>query len=234
MPRARGLVIPRTLRSGGLLRSIWQLNVHLLRDYGWLRSMRERRAVDKDGQPIPWMTYPAIDFLSQLDLRAKTVFEYGAGASTFYFAARAQRVLSIESDPEWYAELRLRLPENCWIFLSESDPQIYADQIAAHGRLDVIVVDGPGAARPLCCRRALEHLAPGGVVVLDNSDMWPGSAAILRDAGLIQVDLTGFAPLQPHAHTTSVFFDRAYGFRPRGDRQPLKSVAQPSEPWKGF
>ena len=208
--------------------------MHVLRDYGWLRSMRERRAVDAEGNPIPWMTYPVVDFLSQLDLRDKTVFEYGAGASTLYFAARARRVVSVESDPAWWEQLKPRLPANAEVLLESGSAEEYAARIGRYDRFDLIVVDGPGAARPLCCEQALHHLAPGGMIVLDNSDMWPGSAAIVRAAGLIQADFTGFAPLEPHAHTTSVFFQRDYGFQPMHVHQPRKSVAQPAEPWPGF
>jgi hypothetical protein len=120
---------------------------------------------------------------------------------------------------------------HCEVVLSASDSDTYARQIRPHGTFDVIVIDGPGETRSPCCREALRHLAPGGFVVLDNSDLWPAAAAILRESGLIQVDFTGFAPLGPHAHTTSVFFERGYRFSPCGARQPVKSVAQPVEPW---
>jgi hypothetical protein len=230
----RKWIVPRTFRSGGLIRSAWRLSVHSLRDYGWVRSMREGRCVNAAGEPIPWLTYPAVDFLSQFNYAEKSVFEYGAGASTLFWARRARRVVSVESDPEWVNTLRPELPANCELILSSAVVTEYAGQLASRGQFDVIVVDGTGESRPACCRAALEHICAGGIIVLDNSDLWPGSAAILREAGLIQVDFTGFAPLQSHAHTTSVFFTRDYRFEPRGHLQPEKSIAQPAEPWPGF
>ena len=227
-------LLPRTLRSGGLIRSTLQFGAHVLRDYGWWRSFREGRCVDGAGQPIPWLTYPAIDFLSQLDYSEKAIFEYGSGSSTLFWSARAQRVVSVEHDAAWHEKVMRDLPANCELVLCSSDANAFAAQIDGRGEFDVIVIDGTGESRPLCSRRALSHLKPGGMIVLDNSDLWPGSAAILRSGGLIQVDFTGFAPLQSHAHTTSVFFTRDYGFASRWPEQPRKSVAQPSQPWPGY
>jgi Methyltransferase domain len=196
--------------------------------------MRERQPVDAAGEPIPWLTYPAIDFLSQFDYRGKSVFEYGSGASTLFWARRADRVVSVESDPHWIETLRRSLPANCKIVPSSPAAEEYAGHIARYGDFDVVIVDGTGESRPTCCGMAIKHLSPGGIVVLDDSDLWPRSAAILRNAGLIQVDFTGFAPLQSHARTTSIFFKRDYCLQPIHDLQPHKSVAQVQDAWPGY
>jgi anti-sigma factor RsiW len=39
-------------------------------------------------QPVPWLARPVLDFLYQLDLSNARVFEYGGGASTWYWARR--------------------------------------------------------------------------------------------------------------------------------------------------
>jgi hypothetical protein len=51
-------LIPRALRSGGSLRSVAAVVSHLLQDYGWLRSMREKKVVDATGVPIPGLPIP--------------------------------------------------------------------------------------------------------------------------------------------------------------------------------
>jgi len=196
--------------------------------------MRGGRCVNADGQAIPWFTYPAVEFLSQLDYSSKRVFEYGAGTSTLFWDQRAANIVAVETSEQWLASVRNQASARCSVILSTEDPNEYANQIQAYGDFDVIVIDGPGQTRPACCRQALHHLAPGGIVILDNSDLWPASAAILRDADLIQVDFTGFAPLAVHAHTTSLFLRRDYAFSARGSIQPHKSIAQPADPWPGF
>src|SRR5262245_31531933 len=73
--------------------------------YGHLKSVRAGRSVDAAGRPIPWYTYPAIEYLRQLDLSEKTVFEYGSGNSTLFWAECAARVVTVEDDERWSERL---------------------------------------------------------------------------------------------------------------------------------
>src|SRR5690554_2742040 len=70
------------------------------------------RPVDAAGLPIPWYTYPAIEYLSALDFRNCAVLEWGCGNSTLFWAARAKTVLSIENDPKWHDEMKQQAPAN--------------------------------------------------------------------------------------------------------------------------
>src|SRR3954447_8579526 len=89
----------------------------LWRDYGHLASVRAGRAVDRDGNPLPWYSYPAIEYLRQLDFRTKTVFEYGSGMSTLFWASVACRVVSVEDDERWFASIAPRVPLNATVLL---------------------------------------------------------------------------------------------------------------------
>lgn len=70
------------------------------KEYAIERSIDEKVCADKDGNPIPWYTYPAIEYLSQFDYGGKRVFEYGCGYSSLFWAERAAKVISIEDNPE--------------------------------------------------------------------------------------------------------------------------------------
>ncbi len=223
--------VPRTFRSGGTVRSIGMLMHSVLISYGWLRSQREKRCVDAVGNPIPWFTYPAIDFLSGLNLSCKRVFEWGSGNSTLFWGGVAYEVISVETSLQWYEYLAPRVPTNCLVLLSNKDRLSYVEVIDKYDRFDVIVIDGEVEHRKECCLHALEHIGESGIIILDNSDRCVGSTEVLRGANLIQVDFTGFAPLNVYAHTTSIFFTRGYDFAPRHGRQPQRSVAQPYSPW---
>src|SRR5437762_2857857 len=83
-----------------------------LKDDGWLRSFREERCVDAEGRPLPWLTYPAIEFLAARVRPEMRVFEYGSGQSTLWWAARVRQVISCEHDPAWAERLRDQLPAN--------------------------------------------------------------------------------------------------------------------------
>jgi hypothetical protein len=203
-------------------------------DYAHLESGRSSSCVDAKGNPVPWYTYPAIEYLKQLDFSRSSVFEYGSGNSTLFWASRAARVVSVEDDPEWY---RLRAPDtprNCELIL-QTDLNDYPRAIRQSGmRFDVIVVDGAarGRTRLKCSREALAHLREGGMIILDNSDWLPESARILREADLIEVDMTGFGPINRYAWTTSFFLHRAFAFSPRGARQPVPGPGAREQNWE--
>jgi hypothetical protein len=191
----------------------------LWRDYAHFRTVVSRSAVDREGNPLPWYTYPAIEFLSQLDFSERSVFEFGSGNSTLFWAGVARRVVSVENDEGWFETVRSRVPRNAEVIF-EKDRAELAHVLPRRGeRFDVIVVDGPGRLK--CARAALAAVNPGGLIILDNSDWLPESARVLREAGLLQVDMTGFAPICAHVQTTSLFFDRTFNVPPRTGRQPL-------------
>ena len=81
-------------------RPLLQLQHGFLFQYGWLKSWWRGRPVDAAGKPLPWLTYPAIDFISQFDFSDAIVFEWGSG---FYINSvlpeeAAKRLRSIRVD----------------------------------------------------------------------------------------------------------------------------------------
>ncbi len=208
----------------------WRLFVILNFGYGYLRSVATETPLDNDLNPNPWYTYPAVEYLKQLDFRDKRVFEYGCGHSTLFWAARAQHVVSVEHNREWYETMASRVPTSCQVIF-EPESNAYASTIDEfHDGFDVIVVDGlvTGRTRLKCAKAAVRRLRPGGMIILDNSDWLPESSRYLRTSGLIEIDMTGFAPINDYTCTTSFYLHRAFAFEPLGDRQPMHGTgAQP-------
>lgn len=181
------------------------------RDLGWHRSANSRRSVDADGREIPWFTYSAIQWLDKVLNRDLALFEYGAGSSTVWLAARVNRIESVESDHSWFNELDQ--PENGsivfhpsgddWWHGEASDP--YVVSITAGGPWDVIVVDG--LARTQCAERAIEELTDVGFIVLDDTDKAGciEAIAVLRNAGFRQLDFWGVKPAVGVISCTSIF-----------------------------
>ena len=48
--------------------------VTLAFDYNQLGSMKKKNCLDKNNNPIPWYTYPAIEYLQNLDFAKKGFF----------------------------------------------------------------------------------------------------------------------------------------------------------------
>jgi hypothetical protein len=89
--------------------NIEELQRLFLQPSGWLRSQVEQAPVRADGEPLPWFTYGAIEFLQRVVRPSDSVFEYGAGHSTLWWQAHVQRVCAVEHDTEWCERLRPRL-----------------------------------------------------------------------------------------------------------------------------
>ncbi len=187
-------------------------------ELGHLRSMRERAAVDATGRPVPWYTYPAIEFLRQLDLGSFDVLEFGAGNSTAFWAERARRVVSVESDPAWYRRLAADVRDNQTLWLHENCASYVAAPAALEMRFDIVVIDGRW--RKSCAEAATRYLKSDGLLVFDNADWFPASCALLRRAGLLQLDLSGFSPINDYRSTTAIFV-RAGTRLQEGYRNPL-------------
>ncbi|MFA6180406.1 MAG: hypothetical protein WC696_12410 [Candidatus Methylopumilus sp.] len=216
------------------LRLVAQIQRGLLFQYGWLRSWREGRPVDASGAPLPWLSYPAIDFLLQFDFFDATVFEWGSGFSTLWWAPRCRRIASVESNPQWIPYIKTLLPDSVEFIETplDVDAEVAAFETHEGAEYDVIVIDNYGTFRWRCADAAVKKLASGGMIILDNSDQCLKACEVLRGHGLVQIDFTGFAPSNGYAQTTSVFFRDRLKFKPLRNIQPHRGPAQPNGPWE--
>ena len=198
-------------------------------EFAIARTMDEKICVDKDGNPLPWYTYPAIEYLLQFDYRNKKIFEYGCGYSSLFWAERAKKVVSIEDNAEWLAKWRREFKApNLEIRAREEGPGYENSILEGKDRFDVIIIDGK--RRSYCAAAALRKLAPGGMVVLDDSDRvntseeYVEAIEMLRGANLIQVDFYGFCPMNNFTKTTSLFISRDFNFKTLNGIQPGNGI----------
>ena len=163
------------------------------KDFAIEKSIDEKICADKDGNPIPWYTYPAIEYLSQFDYSKLKIFEFGCGYSSAFWAERAKRVVSIEDKTDWFekwkSEFRYENLDIRWRDEGEGyDAAIFED----NEKYDVIVIDGK--RRKECAAAAVKALNDGGMIILDDSDRintseeYVQAVKILREADLLQVD----------------------------------------------
>lgn len=196
--------------------------------YGYERSIKENACIDVQGNPIPWLTYPAIEYLKQFDYSNKRIFEFGSGNSSLWWAQRAKEVVSVEWDKDWYeSRLAFKKP-NLKMYLRKTGEN-YSNAIFEHeGDFEVIVIDG--ACRNECAKTAVQKIAHNGIIILDNAeranDLSDHKEAVetLKSKNFIQVDFYGFAPLNGYTHSTSLFISRNFDFKTINDVQPAISI----------
>ena len=192
--------------------------------YGYGRSISENAPVDAEGHPIPWYTYPMIEYLESLDLSDLTIFEYGCGNSSLWWAKHAKKVVSVEDNREWYNKISSTLPGNASVILAE-DRAAYVNTIDSS--FDLIIVDG--SVRYQCCLKAVDHLSPGGAIILDNADCLPRCTAFLRKADLFEVAMNGVLPLAVRGGRTSIFISQPTRLKFKNHRS---AVAGADEQWE--
>jgi SAM-dependent methyltransferase len=139
----------------------------------WLASLLAIHDVARMVQlDCPWWNVAATRHIVAF-LRARPnarVFEYGSGASTVWLARRAKEVISVEHDQRWMGKVHalLRGFGNASLLNRERDAGAYSAAIDEFpGTFDLIVVDGRD--RTACLSHAVTRLAPGGIVLFDDS-----------------------------------------------------------------
>jgi predicted O-methyltransferase YrrM len=167
---------------------------------------------------LPWFSYAAIDFLEEHLSPTMSVFEYGSGGSTIFFARRAGSVTSVEDNPEWFNRVRDRVAQlginNVALRLfpfNFKEPAGFenSDYLRAlcGQHPDVIVVDGSEEwiqVRPICFRLAEEAIREGGIIILDDSWRYPSLREDNRARRVERFQSTG--PGRPGVTSTDVFF----------------------------
>lgn len=76
----------------------------------WKDSFSPGRSTMADH--VPWLTFPAIDFLEKHIKENARVFEYGGGGSSLFFLKKAEKVVTVEHDPAWFDLLKKNIPDN--------------------------------------------------------------------------------------------------------------------------
>lgn len=167
---------------------------------------------------IPWFSYAAIDFLEDFVQPHMSVFEYGSGGSTLFFARRARRVQSVEDNSQWFDWVSRRLRDkgltNASLKLCEFDfkrpvgfeNSAYLNAIPDE-KFDIIVVDGSEEwtqIRPICFDKAQSRIKEGGIIIVDDSWRYPVLRQTHRAKNLKIFQSVG--PCRPGVTSTDIFF----------------------------
>ena len=177
---------------------------------GFFLSCFKRCAVSKDGKPLPWYTYPSIEFLKHRTYEDKILLEFGGGQSTLWWASRAKRIVTLEGDQQWYDRIKNTMPNNvdlCYVPMTNKIANAAEVNRVMSSRssspFDVIVIDG--LDRAVAAEFACNHLAKDGIIICDNSDVYNINGCF-KGRGLDRVDFYGNSPGVVLPSCTSIYF----------------------------
>jgi len=203
-------ITPSILLSLGM--QVWNFKM-LAFDYGQYRALRKGECCDKNGNTIPWYTYPAIEFLNSIDMTGYNVFEYGSGFSSLYYACKAKHIISIEDNEEWYDKLNMKNRNSISVHLMKDDDYVSSINKFKE-KFDLIAIDG--LFRPDCVEQVLTYVKKNScsIIIFDNSDWYPSSIRrINSNLNWVRVPFRGFGPLSSHCWETTVFINPDIGLK---------------------
>lgn len=161
----------------------WMKNPHLVvpRIRFWL--------FEKFNSDKPWLCVGTINALDRNLKPHMTGVEFGSGRSTRWLAGKLKSLLSVEHCEEWHhvvvkqlADANVRNVDYRYIPLdhAESEPELdfypttpkYVAVLDEFddGTVDFVLVDGH--YRTTCIHHALRTIRPGGLLVVDDTQMW--------------------------------------------------------------
>jgi len=181
------------------------LDAGYLYENGWFRSLEENRSVNLRGEAIAWLPYSLLRFLNDRLKKDLTVLEFGAGASSFYFAERVRSVVSVENNSDWYAHILSKKPENLTLIFADNQ-EAYVRAEGRDAQFDFILIDGDFRAD--CLRNCLNYLNESGVVLLDDTnapefaDLIPGMTRL----GFKHLRFNDFAPIISYNKESTLFY----------------------------
>lgn len=179
--------IPRATTPGQRLRRLFRAILYL--------PTRLRLCLDP---AYPWINAGAVRYLRARLTPHMRGFEFGAGRSTIYFSRLMGSLVSVEHNEKWRRKVAallqhfqianvvlayappgedaphrdMRPPIWTKMGMTPRKPEFagYFDQILAYpdAHFDLVLVDG--RARVECALNAMDKIAPGGFLVLDNSE----------------------------------------------------------------
>ena len=179
-----------------------------LNEIGWFESFKALKSIDRNGSPIPWFSYPFIDFLTLRLTKNLVLFEFGSGNSTLFFAERVKNVISVEHNKEWYQIVNSTKPSNVRLVQTESDSVddylTYFNYLKE--KVDIIIVDG--LHRNECLVNSINKLSENGVIILDDSERseYQNGLDFILDHGFMSLDFWGIAPIVLFKKCTTVFY----------------------------
>jgi precorrin-6B methylase 2 len=176
--------------------------------WGWFNAFNSRSSVGKNNEPLPWVTYPFIEFIRQRLKPEHVVFEFGSGNSTIFYSRYVKSITAVEHSREWYDKISSQAPANAEIIFNAEEDDYPGSIKKTEKSYDIIIVDA--VKRVECIEASVNMLNEGGIIVLDDSDREEYSAGkeFLKNNGFNSIEFWGISPGYFNNKCTTVFYKK--------------------------
>ena len=190
------------------IRLISMYTIGYLNEIGWINSFKKQMPIDKNSNPLLWVTYGFIDFISERLNKSIDVFEYGSGNSTLWYATQVNSVTSVEHDRKWLEKIKNSMPENADMYYQELE---YGEAYSQYPnklnkKFNIVIVDGRD--RVNCIKNAINSIKDDGIIVLDDSERetYEDGISFLLNKNFKKIDFWGISPGSFHKKNTTIFY----------------------------
>jgi len=179
-----------------------------LRRTGFIKSHIHIKPLDEQGQPVPWLNYSMVEFISERLKPGMRIFEYGAGYSTLYFKSRVAFISSVEYDAQWYVLLQKQVAHLPHIQLTHCavGPEYTEKALQAESPFDLILIDG--RERLACLQVAFKALTANGVILFDDTEReaYRPAFELAAKAGFKALTISGLKPFSFGREQSTIFY----------------------------
>lgn len=178
-----------------------------LKQTGFYNSVKTRQSVDSYNKPIPWLSYPIIDFLRERVCKDHYVFEWGAGNSTLWWEEHAHKVVSVEHDKEWFKQVSSYTGSDTEIIYKNLEyGGEYSRTIRSFSNIDIVVVDGRD--RVNCAINSVNSLSDKGIIIWDDTERlyYQNGIEDLKNKGFKMLNFKGLKGINGNYSCSSIFY----------------------------
>ncbi len=177
----------------------------------WTKSFLSGLSQDENGNAVPWMSYPAIEFLQKYLNKNHEIFEFGCGASTLFFSTRVKKVVGLETSKKWLDIIKNEFSsqnQNVEInLMSDGLTNPAYENFAKNSgqKFDLIIIDS--LKRFECAKNSIDALKPDGAIILDDSERknYKKIFDFFAEHNFKKQDFFGIAPGQLRIKNTTIF-----------------------------
>ena len=156
----------------------------------------------KDSQPFPLLTYPFMDFIESHDVSDFNLIEFGSGNSTLYFEKKFNKVISFETNNQWYDKIKKQLKNTEYNLIESENLEEGNYFIDINHNKNFALIDA-ACNRYKVTKNLLKKIKPN-YIILDNSEWYRNTANLIVNEGYFEIPFWGYKNTEHWESCTSL------------------------------